>query len=230
MPLIRAVLFDFGLVLSGPPDPVAQRRMEIILNTTHSELHSAYWRHRDDYDLGTLTGARFWHLVGSELSHPPSDDELTQLLEADVDLWTQPNRAMIDWAAALQNVGTLTGILSNMGDAMEAGIGERLPWLANFPHHIFSHRLGIAKPDERIYRHAISAIDLPPRETLFLDDRIENVEAARAVGLNAIQYSDHQEFLREFSAGGFNGLLLPATSASHPSDPCAKVGRSRTNV
>jgi putative hydrolase of the HAD superfamily len=215
--LIRAVLFDFGLVLSGPPDPSAQRRMETILHTAHPELGAAYWRYRDDYDLGVLTGPRFWHSVADDLGHPLAGDELAQLLEADVDLWTQPNQPIIDWAASLQNAGTCTGILSNMGDAMEAGIAERMPWLANFPHRIFSHRLGVAKPDERIYRHAIAALGIAPGQTLFLDDRIENVEAARAVGLNAIQYTGHQSFLRELSAGGFAGLPLPATSTSRSS-------------
>jgi len=130
MPPIRAVLFDFGLVLSGPPDPVARGRMETILNTTHPELREAYWRHREDYDLGVLSGVRFWRTVGAELGHLPSDEELAQLLEADVDLWTQPNQPMIDWATALQSADVTTGILSNMGDAMEGGIRARFPWLA----------------------------------------------------------------------------------------------------
>ena len=161
MPQIRAVLFDYGLVLSGPPDPIAWQRMEAILDATQPELRAAYWRHRNNYDLGVLNGVGFWSVVGAELGHPPADDELTQLLEADVDLWTQPNQPMIDWAAALQSSDTSTGILSNMGDAMETGIIARFPWIAGFPHRTFSHRLGIAKPDERIYRHAIAGTGEP---------------------------------------------------------------------
>ena len=214
MPLIRAVLFDFGLVLSGPPDPTAQRRMETILNCTHSDLQGAYWRHRDDYDLGVLSGVSFWQTVGAELAHPPADEELAQLLQADVDLWTQPNQPMIDWAAALQSSGISTDILSNMGDAMEDGIIARFPWINGFAHRTFSHRLGIAKPDERIYRHAITALDKPANAILFIDDRIENIEAARAVGLRAIQYSKHDEFLRAFRDTNFTGLPSPAFSTT----------------
>lgn len=217
MPLIRAVLFDYGLVLSGPPDPVAWRRMEIILNTGNDELHSAYWRHRLDYDLGVLNGVSFWRTIGAELEHPPSENELVGLLQADVDLWTQPNQPMIDWAAALQDAGISTGILSNMPDAMEAGIVARSAWIARFQHSTFSHNLGIVKPDERIYRHAIAAVGEPAEATLFIDDRIENVDAARAVGLQAIQYTGHEEFLRTLHSANFTGVPLatiPITSGT----------------
>ena len=214
MPQIRAVLFDYGLVLSGPPDPIAWQRMEAILDATQPELRAAYWRHRNNYDLGVLNGVSFWSVVGAELGHPPADDELTQLLEADVDLWTQPNQPMIDWAAALQSSDTSTGILSNMGDAMETGIIARFPWIAGFPHCTFSHRLGIAKPDERIYRHAIAGTGEPAEATLFIDDRAENIEAARTVGLHAIQYSSHGDFLRAFHDADFTGLPLPADALS----------------
>jgi putative hydrolase of the HAD superfamily len=218
MPLIRAVLFDYGLVLSGPPDPIAWSRMETILNATHPELHTAYWRHRDNYDLGVLDGASFWRNVGADLAHPLSDDELARLLQADVDLWTQPNQPMIDWALALQSAGRSTGILSNMGDAMETGILARFPWIARFSSCTFSHRLNIVKPDARIYRHAIADIRQPAEATLFIDDRIENVEAARAAGLQAIQYSSHEEFLRTFHKAHISGLPLPtaATASSTP--------------
>lgn len=212
MPPIRAVLFDYGLVLSGPPDPVSQRRMEAILGTTHSELHAAYWRHRDNYDLGALNGADFWRTVGAELRHPLNENELAELLQADVGLWTQPNQSMIDWAAALQSAGVTTGILSNMGDAMEAGIARRFPWLAGFTHRTFSHSVGMMKPDERIYRHAIADIGEPAEAILFIDDRVENVEAARVVGLQAIQYASHEDFVREFLRGDFAGVPLPVTA------------------
>lgn len=211
MPPIRAVLFDYGLVLSGPPDALAHRRMETILNTTHAELEVPYWRYRHDYDLGVLSGVEFWRIVGAELGHPPSDSELTQLLAADLDLWTQPNQPMIDWAIALQRAGIATGILSNIGDAMESGIIERFSWLAGFQHHTFSHRLRIAKPNERIYQHAIDGIGHPAQATLFIDDRIENVEAGRSVGLQAIQYTNHDGFIRAFQDADIAGLPLPGS-------------------
>lgn len=214
MPQIQAVLFDYGLVLSGPPDPLAWRRMQAILNVKDPEFHDAYWRHRHNYDLGVLDGRAYWHAVAADLNRSFDAEQLGALIHADVELWTQPNQPMIDWAHALQSAGTRTAILSNIGDAMETGITQRFPWLAQFAHQTFSHRLRIAKPDERIYRHTITALSVAPEEALFIDDRIENVDAARAVGIHAIQYVSHEAFLRELDSCGFSGLALPVPVSS----------------
>lgn len=207
---IRAVLFDYGLVLSGPPDPLAWRRMQTILRATDPDFHDAYWRHRHNYDLGILTADIYWHAVAADVRRPLTPTQLDQLIAADVEVWTQPNQPMIDWAGSLQSGGTRTAILSNMPDALEIGILQRFQWLAQFTHHTFSHRLRIAKPDERIYHHAITGVGVAPEEALFIDDRIENVDAARAIGIHAIQYLSHDAFLRELESGHFVGLPLPA--------------------
>lgn len=209
MPVIRAVLFDYGLVLSGPPEAAAWERMRGLLGAEEVSFHEAYWRPRLDYDRGTLDGRGFWRVVARELGRSLREDEVAALMETDVELWTQPNQAMIDWAAALQRAGVRTGILSNIGDAMEEGVRLRCPWMAGFDHRTFSHRLRMVKPQAEIYRHALEGLRIPADEVLFVDDREENVEAARAVGLQAIQYVDHASFVKAMREGGFTGLPLP---------------------
>jgi putative hydrolase of the HAD superfamily len=206
---IRAVLFDYGLVLSGPPDPAAREEMKQILGVDEERFRAIYWRHRDDYDRGTLNSVAYWERVAHDLHRPLDAKKLSALIAADNAHWTQPNQAMIDWAAALQSAGIKTGILSNIGDAMEAGIVARFPWIADFTHRTFSHRLGIAKPDAAIYQHAAEGLGVPTGEILFVDDREENVAAARAAGMHAIQYIDHADFLQQMQAAGFSGLIAP---------------------
>jgi putative hydrolase of the HAD superfamily len=211
-PKISAVLFDYGLVLSGPPDPTARIDMERIIGVDEVTFQAAYWRHRDSYDRGTLNGLRYWERVGRDCHKPLNAVELDALIKADNALWTQPNQRMIDWAVGLQRAGVKTGLLSNIGDAMEAGILERFPWLNGFAHATFSHRLGIAKPDPGIYRHAAEGLRVPVGEILFVDDKEENILAARAAGMVAVQYSSHEAFLGEMKRLGFNRLLsLEAT-------------------
>lgn len=208
-PSIQAVLFDYGLVLTGPPDPVARQRMEQLLQADRASFHAAYWQYRDDYDRGILTGPAYWGRIAEDLRQPLDAATLGALLGADTALWTVPNAPMIDWAASLRRGGIRTGILSNLGDAMEAGIRARFDWIAAFDHHTFSHRLGMAKPDAAIYHHAAEGLSVDPDRILFVDDRQKNIEAARAQGMAAMLYSSHQAFLEELKAAALDGLPLP---------------------
>jgi putative hydrolase of the HAD superfamily len=207
---VHAVLFDYGLVLSGPPDPAAKQRMKTLLAAQDDPFRTAYWRSRHAYDLGDLNSDAYWHTVATDLGRTLTPEQLTSLKSADVDLWTQPNVAMIDWAAELQRAGILTGILSNIGDAMEQGVMARFPWMAAFNHHTFSHRLRIAKPDLEIYHHAAKGLGVPPTQILFIDDRAENIAAAETVGMHAIQYTDHPSFIAAMQQQGLEHLLSPS--------------------
>ena len=207
MPSVEAVLFDYGLVLSGPPDAGAWGAMKQVVHVDEPSFHGAYWMHRHDYDRGTLNGASYWSAVAAELNQTLSHDQLTELLAQDVKLWTQPNAPMIDLADRLQRAGVKTGILSNIGDAMEDGIRAHAEWLAGFAHHTFSHRLGIAKPELAIYRHAAEGLGVAAEHILFIDDREENVTAALEAGMQAIQYVDHGKFVSEMRSRELDYLL-----------------------
>jgi putative hydrolase of the HAD superfamily len=121
---------------------------------------------------------------------------------------------MIDWAASLQRAGFRTGLLSNIGDAMETGLCARFDWLEGFHHRTFSHRLGIAKPDPAIYSHAAQGLGVPPGEILFIDDREVNITAAQQAGMKAIVYTDHESFLKALRSAAFTGLPLPFSETS----------------
>jgi putative hydrolase of the HAD superfamily len=207
MAKIEAVLFDYGMVLSGPPDASSRARMEKLLGADAERFHTAYWKFRDAYDRGALSGERYWHEVAKELDRTIDESTLAALIEADVTHWVQPNDAMIAWAMALQRRGVKTGILSNMGDAMEFGLLAKLPWLKDFQHSTFSHRLGIAKPDAVIYRAAADGLGVSPETILFIDDRQENIDAAHAAGMAAVLYKAHPEFVKSMHQAGYTDLL-----------------------
>ena len=205
---IRAILFDYGMVLSGPPNPSAWSRMRSITAMDEEDFHHGYWSHRHDYDSGKLTGEAYWQLIAAEAGLPvPTSEDLAALYDADTDLWTDLNLPMVEWAQALQRSGIPTGILSNIGDRMEAGVLRKHPWLTAFTHITWSHRLATAKPDPAIYRHAAEGLGVSPFNILFLDDKLENIEAARNTGMQTIQYSTHEHFVEEMRHLGLASLL-----------------------
>jgi len=224
---VRTVLFDYGQVLSGPPDPVAWARLRTITGLDEARLHAGYWAYRHDYDRGALTGPAYWNAVAIHAGITLDASQLAAILVADVDVWTSLNMPMVAWAARLQRAGVRTGILSNIGDSIAEGIIAKLPWLSGFYRCVWSYALGMAKPEPAIYLKTAEALDTPLANILFLDDREENITAAQSVGMQTIHYDyrDHAAFELEMRDRGFVSLLdagLHSTDSVPESQPAAK--------
>ena len=65
---------------------------------------------------------------------------------------------------------------------------------------VFSHRFRVAKPDPEMFRRALEVIGALPQNVVFIDDLIENVLAARSVGLRSFQFIDAEQLTRELVA------------------------------
>lgn len=206
---IDTVLFDYGQVLSGPPDPAAWARLLAITGLDEASLHDAYWHFRHDYDRAALTGPTYWKAVADRTGITLDAAKLAALLATDVDLWTSLNPPMVEWAGRLQCGGIHTGILSNIGDSIAQGVVAKLPWLSAFDHCTWSYALHMAKPEPAIYLKTAEALNAAPANILFLDDREDNIAAAAALGFQTILYkcADHPAFEREMHQRGLARLL-----------------------
>lgn len=67
---------------------------------------------------------------------------------------------------------------------------------------IFSHRFRCAKPDLEMFHRALEVIGALPQQAAFVDDLLENVLAARALGMTAFQFHDAFELERELKEAG----------------------------
>lgn len=204
---IDAVLFDYGQVLSGPPNAAAWAVLRAVSGLDEERLHAAYWKFRHDYDRGALTGRTYWDAVAADAGVRFDDAQVAALMAADIDVWTALNPPMVEWAGRLQRAGVRTGILSNIGDAIGEGVVARLPWLAGFDHCVWSHALRMAKPDPAIYLQTAQALKTAPGNILFIDDREVNVAAAAEAGMQTVHYTTHVEFEREMRGRGLAWLL-----------------------
>ena len=67
---------------------------------------------------------------------------------------------------------------------------------------IFSHRFRVAKPDPEIFRRALEVVGALPKHAVFVDDLVENVMAAREIGMKGYQFRDSRTLLRELEHDG----------------------------
>lgn len=208
---LRAVIFDYGMVLTDLPDPVAHAEMLRITGLSVEQFEPLYWADRHAYDEGKLNGITFWQKIlrDGNLQLPAS--AVHELNAADARMWSTVNPAMVAWQGRLKQHGLRTAILSNMGDAIHENINRVHPWVANFDVLVWSYELRIAKPDPAIYRHTLEKLALPPEDCLFLDDKLENIQAARALGIRGIQFSTIEKLRADLIAAGLDAELpLPA--------------------
>jgi putative hydrolase of the HAD superfamily len=204
---LRAVVFDYGMVLSAPPAPEAHTAMLRITGLSAERLETLYWTDRHAIDQGKLTGPEFWERLAREAHLNLSAGQLGELNDWDARMWTTVNPTMLAWHEQLKQRGLLTAILSNMSENVHARMEREFKWLARFDVLVWSYRLGITKPDPAIYLHALKELDAQPQETLFLDDRLVNVEAAIALGMRGLQFSTVDQLRLDLAASGLDAEL-----------------------
>tara|TARA_B000000609_G_scaffold112397_1_gene87004 strand:+ start:163 stop:765 length:603 start_codon:yes stop_codon:yes gene_type:complete len=81
-------------------------------------------------------------------------------------------------------------VLSNWSAETYEGMEETYPFLKDFDGKIISGRDFLIKPDPAIYELAISRFNLIPEETLFIDDRLDNIEAAQNLNFQTIHLTN----------------------------------------
>ena len=93
-------------------------------------------------------------------------------------------------ALDLKKKGKKIYILSNFPGDQFDNFMKQNKFLNEFDDMIISGKVGLKKPDKKIYELAIKKFGCDPNKTLFIDDRPENTEAAQNLGINIITLDD----------------------------------------
>jgi putative hydrolase of the HAD superfamily len=205
---IKAVIFDYGEVLCFPPTAAQIGRMADIFALDAGRFRRLYEKNRRAYDRGDLTAEAYWLAFGADVGVQLNSEKIATLRAWDTEMWSRSNPAMVEWVAALRAAGTRTGLLSNMQEDMVARVRRDFPWVADFDCAVFSHEVGLAKPEAEIYQRCLEGLGAAPQETLFIDDRPNNIKAAQELGIQAIRMQSVAQLRTELVSLGF--ALLPA--------------------
>lgn len=204
---LRAVVFDYGMVLTGLPDQAAHDAMVRITGLPEEQFEKLYWADRHAYDEGKLSGITFWQKLLRDGGLELGDSAVAELNHWDARMWTSEDPAMVAWQGRLKERGLLTGILSNMGDSVLESIKREFDWLERFDVQVWSYQLHLAKPDPEIYLYTLQKLGTRADETLFIDDKRENVEAALELGMKSIQYSTIERLRGDLIGAGLEAEL-----------------------
>ena len=198
---VKAVVFDFGGVLSKQPRAAEIRRMSAACGLAPEAFLELFRELRPDYDRGTLSTAAYWQRFLQAAGRAPEDGLIAWLQTRDLASWSRARRSMVRWSRSLRRGGWATAVLSNMPRELRAPIERRFRWLAEFPVRVYSCEVGRIKPEPEIFTLCLDRLGLRAQEVLFLDDHPDNVAAASRLGLQALVFHSPAQFARELEEG-----------------------------
>ncbi|WP_369780136.1 HAD family hydrolase [Streptomyces sp. R33] len=190
---MKAVLFDMFGVIARVQSAESQGVLERTAGGDPGRFWEAYWAQRAPYDRGELTGPGYWQKVCAQLGLPLDARLTADLIAADLASWSEIDQHTVDLLGHLADQGFILGLLSNIPEELAARYEATQPWLERFAVRGLSCRIGSAKPEAAAYQWCIRELGLPPEEILFVDDRADNVRAAREVGLQGHVFSSPED-------------------------------------
>ena len=202
--MIQAVAVDYGGVLVDlPSDPTRVARVADAVGVSPAALKAGVYG----------VGRALWNRtkVGEipEAEHWAQAQEVLQL-DAGTVAWIR--RELFDAVTVRDRFVTyLRGLkgackLALVSNAIPSftETWRRLGLLDLFDVAINSSDVGVAKPDERIFRLALESLHVAASDCVLVDDQEENVRAAARLGFRVVQYGDSAQAIAEIQ--GLRGL------------------------
>jgi putative hydrolase of the HAD superfamily len=182
-------MFDYGGVVSHPPNEQDLELMGRAAGVPVPDLIDVYWQWRPAYDLAELDAPGYWRQIGRSLGRRDfSDAEISELIRLDREAWLRLQAGTVALIEDLAAAGQPLALLSNAPDDLAQAISS-LPIVAHFGQLIFSCQLKLAKPDPECYTRALEILGASAADVIFIDDRMENVAAAAALGLRSVHFT-----------------------------------------
>ena len=211
------VIFDFGGVITSSPFE-AFNRLEVERGLPEDFVRSVNSNNPDGnawalFERAEINAAEFDTLFAQEaraLGHELDGASVIACLSGDI------RPAMVAALDRLKSDGFVIGCITNNVPAGKgagmAGSEEKAAAIAaimaRFDHVIESSKIGIRKPDPRIYQMACEALDAMPAQCVYLDDLGINCKPAAALGMHAIKVTIGEQALADL--GQVLGMEFPA--------------------
>jgi glucose-1-phosphatase len=202
MPKLRAVIFDIGRVLIRVDIQRVKSALAEGLPFTPEELWSAIEKDPrwPDWQEGRMA-PRDWHLHLSKRFNISLDFEHFK------NVWNSAlDPAPIHKASVFARLAKShrLGLLSNTDPIHVEKLESTYDFFAYFPKAVrtYSCSIGASKPDPLIFREALRACRVRAEETVYVDDILAYVEAARRLGFIGIHFESPAQLYAELGQAG----------------------------
>jgi epoxide hydrolase-like predicted phosphatase len=195
---IKAVVFDIGGVLEINPMTGWNERWEARLDLQPGEIDERLTHVWKAGTRGQISEEEVEKSVGEILGL-----DRAQVDALMYDLWEEYLGTLnVELAAFFANLRPRyqTALLSNSFVGAREREQERYHFNEMADLIIYSHEVGVAKPDQRIFEITCERLNVEPEEVIFLDDVEANIAAAREFGIHAILFQNTAQAIADIQA------------------------------
>lgn len=191
--MIKNVVFDVGNVLVSfcwrelMDDLGIAKELQGVFEKTVFGSH--LW---GELDRGVIEEAEVLKMLREENKEHLAEFDL---IWSNRDKLVKPFDYAVEMMKTLKEKGLKVYLLSNYPKdlfTMHTECG-RFPFMDFVDGKVVSGFVQLVKPDREIYEYLLDTYDLKAEECVFIDDRAENVEAAKAIGINGIWFWDYEQ-------------------------------------
>lgn len=166
---------------------------------TTAVFQSPVW---NSLDKGTISPE---DAIGEFISRAPRYGHEIRQAFAGCEDCIHPFPYSADWIKSLKEQGLRILILSNYSEYLFDKTKDKMKFLSLVDGTLFSFRCKMVKPQPEIYRLLIDMFGLVPENTVFIDDRPDNTDAAAAFGIHAIRFKGYSDAVLELKKLGISG-------------------------
>jgi putative hydrolase of the HAD superfamily len=199
---ISAVIFDFGGVITSSPFEAFARYEAArglptglirTVNATNPDTNA--WARLERSEISTREFDAAFRAEALSLGHDVPGGDVLPLLAGEV------RTGMVAALKACKAVFKTGCITNNVASEDDIGWGPSVKHiLAEFDHVIESAKVGLRKPDPRIYLMMCDALAVAPADCVYLDDLGINCKPAAALGMTAIKVTSEAQALADLAA------------------------------
>jgi epoxide hydrolase-like predicted phosphatase len=187
---VQAVVFDIGGVLERIDPVTFLDRWQDRLGLSDAARADAL-AHVDPENLGPVGGIDEHEVRRQYQAALDLDDQQADQLVGDLWDWYcgELDEDLMAYVRRLHGLVRLA-ILSNSGPGAREVEQERYDFAGLFDPIVYSHEVGLMKPDARVFALTAQRLGLPHSALVHVDDVAANVDGARAAGLQAVLHTD----------------------------------------
>lgn len=202
--MIKNIIFDIGNVIAyinyreTVEKLISEEDRKFIIDNV---IHAPEWNEEDTFDMGYYSIDDFISIIGDRTNN--TKDDLIKYYMYEHYKYLIVNTKVLELIKELKEKNYNIYILSNLNDIAH-NIYKENGVFDNVDGYVLSYKEHQIKPHQGIYKTLINRYNLVPSESIFIDDRLDNCETAKSLGIDYINVkkNDYKDLVNQLKERG----------------------------